>query len=65
LVPATVAGIEKYLGSGLVKGIGHVMAKTIVRAFGKETLDVIEESVERLRQVDGIGEKRMGMIGKA
>src|SRR5208283_106282 len=65
LVPATVAGIEKYLGSGLVKGIGPVMAKRIVKAFGKETLDVIEESVERLREVDGIGEKRVGMIGKA
>ena len=41
------------------------MAKRIVKAFGKETLDVIEESVERLREVDGIGEKRVGMIGKA
>ena len=41
LVPATVAGIEKYLGSGLVKGIGPVMAKRIVKVFGRETLDVI------------------------
>ncbi|MGO9122454.1 MAG: helix-hairpin-helix domain-containing protein [Desulfomonilaceae bacterium] len=65
LVPATVAGIEKYLGSGLVKGIGPVMAKRIVKAFGKETLDVIEESVERLREVDGIAEKRVAMISKA
>jgi len=65
LVPATVAGIEKYLGSGLVKGIGPVMAKRIVKAFGKETLDVIEDSVERLREVDGIGEKRVSMIGRA
>ena len=65
LVPATVAGIEKYLGSGLVKGIGPVMAKRIVKAFGKETLDVIEESVESLREVDGIAEKRVSMIRKA
>lgn len=65
LVPATVAGIEKYLGSGLVKGIGPVMAKRIVKAFGKETLEVIEESVERLREVEGIGEKRVAMIRKA
>src|SRR5208337_3339687 len=65
LVPATVAGIEKYLGSGLVKGIGPVMAKRIVKAFGKETLDVIEESVERLREVDGIAEKRVDMIRRA
>jgi exodeoxyribonuclease V alpha subunit len=48
LVPATVAGIEKYLGSGLIKGIGPVMAKRIVKEFGKETLDVIEESGQRI-----------------
>ena len=65
LVPATVAGIEKYLGSGLVKGIGPVMAKRIVKVFGRETLDVIEESIERLREVDGIGEKRVAMIRRA
>jgi exodeoxyribonuclease V alpha subunit len=55
LVPATVAGIEKYLGSGLIKGIGPVMAKRIVKAFGKETLDVIEEEIEKLTEVEGIG----------
>jgi exodeoxyribonuclease V alpha subunit len=65
LVPATVAGIEKYLGSGLIKGIGPVMSKRIVKLFGKETLDVIEESVDRLSEVEGIGEKRLGMIRKA
>lgn len=65
LVPATVAGIEKYLGSGLVKGIGPVMAKRIVKQFGKETLNTIEESVDRLCEVEGIGEKRLGMIQKA
>jgi exodeoxyribonuclease V alpha subunit len=43
LVPASVAGIEKYLGSGLIKGIGPVMGKRIVKKFGKETLDVIEQ----------------------
>ncbi len=64
-VPATVAGIRKYLGSGLVKGIGPVMAKRIVDKFGKKTLDVIEEQFERLAEVDGIGKKRVGMIKQA
>ena len=64
-VPASVYGIEKYLGSGLIKGIGPVMAKRIVKKFGKETLDVIEENIENLDQVDGIGKKRIGMIKKA
>lgn len=65
LVPATITGIEKYLGSGLIKGIGPVMAKRIVKLFGKDTLDIIEQSVERLSEVDGIGEKRIGLIRKA
>jgi exodeoxyribonuclease V alpha subunit len=64
-VPASVYGIEKYLGSGLIKGIGPVMAKRVVKKFGKKTLDVIEKDIERLADVDGIGEKRIGMIGKA
>ena len=64
-VPASVYGIEKYLGSGLIKGIGPVMAKRIVKRFGKETLDVIEEGVEKLLEVGGIGKKRIGMIQKA
>ncbi|NVL93215.1 MAG: AAA family ATPase, partial [Desulfobacterales bacterium] len=65
LVPASVYGIERYLGSGLIKGIGPVMAKRIVEKFGKTTLDVIEDEIEKLAEVDGIGEKRIGMIKKA
>ncbi len=65
LVPASVYGIQKYLGSGLIKGIGPVMAKRIVERFGKETLDVIEKEIEKLAEVDGIGEKRIGMIQQA
>ncbi len=64
-VPASVASIEKYLGSGLIKGIGPVMAKRIVAKFGEKTLDVIEESVEKLFEVEGIGKLRVAMIGKA
>ena len=64
-VPATVHGIEKYLGSGLVRGIGPVMAKRIVRRFKEETLSVIEKDIERLTAIDGIGVKRIAMIRKA
>ena len=64
-VPASVYGIQKYLGSGLIKGIGPIMAKRIVKKFGKETLDVIENDIEKLAEVDGIGKKRIAMIKKA
>jgi exodeoxyribonuclease V alpha subunit len=64
-VPASVYGIEKYLGSGLIKGIGPVMAKRIVGLFAEKTLDVIETDVKRLSEVDGIGTKRIEMIKKA
>ncbi len=64
-VPATVYGIQKYLGSGLIKGIGPVMAKRIVKKFGKETLDIIEKDYEKLTEVEGIGEKRIQMIKNA
>ena len=63
--PASVHGIEKYLGSGLIKGIGPVMAKRIVKMFGESTLDVIEADIQKLVEVAGIGTKRIGMICKA
>ena len=65
VVPATVKGIERYLGSGLIKGIGPVMAKRLVEKFGEETLTVIEIKSERLQEVEGIGHRRVGMIKKA
>jgi exodeoxyribonuclease V alpha subunit len=65
VVPATVTGIEKYLGSGLIKGIGPVMAKRLVSRFGLETLSIIETDIQRLHEVQGIGEKRIGMIRTA
>ena len=61
-LPATVYGIEKYLGSGLVRGIGPKFAQAIVRQFGSDTLNVIEEEPLRLREVPGIGEKRVQRI---
>ena len=63
--PATVYGIEKYLGSGLVKGIGPVMAKRIVKMFKEETLNIIELEIDKLADVEGIGKKRIGMIKHA
>ncbi|MDA3835924.1 MAG: helix-hairpin-helix domain-containing protein, partial [Spirochaetales bacterium] len=61
-VPATVYGIKNYLGSGLIKGLGPVMAGRIVKKFGIKTLDIIENKIEKLVDVDGIGEKRIAMI---
>ena len=62
VMPATIYGIEKYLGSGLVKGIGPVYAKAIVSMFGLETLDVIENDIERLLEVPRLGRKRVEKI---
>ena len=64
-VPATVYGIRKYLGSGLIKGLGPVMAGRIVDKFGKKTLDVIENEIGRLAEVKGIAEKSIARIAKA
>ncbi len=64
-LPATVYGIEKYLGSGLVKGVGPKFAKRIVQKFGKDTLDVIEEQPELLIEVEGIGQVRVERIEKS
>ena len=61
-LPATVLGIEKYLGSGLVKGIGPKFAKRIVQEFGSDTLQVIEDEPDRLLQVPGIGSVRVEKI---
>ena len=61
-LPATVFGIEKYLGSGLIKGIGPKFAKKIVQQFGKDTLDIIEENPDSLIEVPGIGRLRVERI---
>lgn len=57
--PTSADGIEKYLGSGMVKGIGPQFAKRLVAAFGKDVFDVIEKTPERLHEVPGIGAKRI------
>ncbi|MDH7487267.1 MAG: ATP-dependent RecD-like DNA helicase [Anaerolineae bacterium] len=65
VLPATIAGIRKYLGSGLIKGIGPVTAQRIVRRFGLDTLRIIEEEPQRLKEVLGVGPKRAAMIERA
>ena len=64
-LPASVYGMEKYLGSGLIKGVGPKYAKRIVQKFGSETFNIIEENVERLIEVEGIGNKRVCMIAES
>src|SRR6266540_3224072 len=65
VLPATVQGIRRYLGSGLIKGIGPRMAERIVDHFGQATLQVIEQQPGRLVEVPGLGPKRTGMITSA
>jgi exodeoxyribonuclease V alpha subunit len=57
--PATTAALEKYLGSGLIKGVGPKTARKIVKHFGKNTLDVFEEEIDKLTQVPGIADKKL------
>jgi len=63
--PGTLTGIEKYLGSGLIKGVGPVTAKRIVAHFGLDTLGIIENQIERLVEVPGIAKKRVKMVQTA
>lgn len=65
LAPATLTGLEKYLGSGLIKGIGPATAKRIVKKFGLAALEIIQNRPERLLEVGGIGEKKAEAICKA
>lgn len=63
--PATAVGIENYLGSGLIKGIGPVMANRIVSHFKLDTLKILDEEPKRLNEIDGIGKKRINLISKS
>ena len=65
VLPATAAGIQKYLGSGLIKGIGPVMAERMITHFGVDIMHVIEDEPGRLIEVDGLGPKRTAMIAAA
>jgi exodeoxyribonuclease V alpha subunit len=63
--PSSIEGIEKYLGSGMIRGIGPVYAKRMVQMFGQDVFDVIEASPERLREIGGIGPRRAAKITSA
>ena len=65
VMPATLYGIEKYLGSGLVKGIGPKFAQLIVSRFGLDTIEIIETDIKRLYEVPGIGQKRVEKIAES
>jgi exodeoxyribonuclease V alpha subunit len=62
LVPSTLLGIERYLSSGIISGIGPVTAKKIVEKFKEETLEVLDGDIGRLREIEGIGEKKIELI---
>ncbi len=65
VLPSTIEAMERYLGSGLIQGVGEELAHRIVKAFGTDTLRVIEEEPEKLRKVRGIGKKRAAQIRQA
>ena len=62
-MPKSLEGIEKYLGSGLIKGVGPITAKKIVEYFGEQTLDVLEYAPHKLSEINGISEKKATEIG--
>lgn len=64
-LPATIYGMEKYLGSGLIKGVGPKFAKRIVQKYGMDTFTIIEDNIELLIEVEGIGRKRVQMIAES
>src|SRR4029077_5871287 len=64
-LPDSADGIEKYLASGMIRGVGPVYAKKLVRAFGENVFDIIETTPERLREVEGIGRVRAANIRSA
>ncbi len=64
IAPGTLTGLEKFLGSGVIHGVGPVIARRIVDTFGKASLDVLDRNPERLREVEGLGERRAEQIQK-
>lgn len=65
VIPNSLEGIEKYLSSGVISGIGPVTAKKIVEHFGEKTLEILDENIERLKEIEGIGDKKIDTISKA
>jgi exodeoxyribonuclease V alpha subunit len=65
IVPNSIDGIKKYLSSGIISGIGPVTAKKIVDFFGEKTLEILDNNIERLTEIEGIGEKKAGKIAES
>ncbi|MCK5163382.1 MAG: ATP-dependent RecD-like DNA helicase, partial [Desulfobacula sp.] len=65
VLPATVSGIRKYLGSGMIKGVGRSLADKIVDHFKEKTLDIIENEPDKLKSIHGIGEAKKKIIEQA
>ncbi|GAF77173.1 unnamed protein product, partial [marine sediment metagenome] len=65
LLPSSVKGIEKFLSSGLIKGIGPVLAKRIVDRFGPQTIEILSNNISKLKQVDGVGKVKFNEIKKS
>src|SRR5512136_1743781 len=65
MAPATLEGLRRYLGSGLIKGVGEVTARRIVDHFGLHTLDILDKMPDRLQEVPGVGRHRTGLIIRA
>ena len=63
--PTGKSAIEKYLGSGLIRGIGPSTAKLIVKHFGEQTLEILDEQPQRMTEISGIGEKKAAMIAES
>ncbi len=64
-VPATINGIQRYLGSGMIKGIGPIMAENLIQAFGSSVLDILDKEPDKLLKVEGIGPKKLERIKKS
>lgn len=62
ILPTSKDGIEKYLSSGIIQGIGPVTAKKIVNKFGEDTLNILDNNIERLKEIEGIGKKKLETI---
>ncbi|MBP2032403.1 exodeoxyribonuclease V alpha subunit [Clostridium algifaecis] len=65
IIPNTTTGIERYLSSGAISGIGPVTARKIVEKFGEGTLEILDNHIERLREIEGIGKKKIDLICKS
>ena len=62
ITPTSIDGIEKYLSAGIIHGIGPITAKKIIKKFGEDTLDILENHIERLMEIEGIGKKKFEII---